>query len=248
MNLAWKHRKAEDEVARLLQRVVRVDPDLIQVFPRPVEDLLCAVLPVSFESHAALDARTIVDVLGDVYGVDHRELLADGNPAFAGYTFARGERAVVFSDPQFGEGFERFTRAHEAGHLVVEYLPILTRAGQVSLFGGEEAPTTYARRDPAGHLFLGDGAAAPGADTLDDYLRLRADHSAWLREVVANGFAAELLAPHRGVRELLLALPTDADRAEAVRTRFGLSSRAAEVRLADLGVTGRAAATLFLFD
>ena len=248
MNLTWKHHKAEEEVASLLQRAAHVDPDLIQAFPRSVEDLLCAVLPVSFESHSALDARTIVDVLGDVYGVDHRELLADGNPAFAGYTFARGERAVVFSDPRHGEGFERFTRAHEAGHLVVEYLPILARAGQTSLFGGEAAPATYARRDPVGHLFLGDGPAASGAVNRDDYLRLRADQSAWLREVVANGFAAELLAPYRGVCELLVALPPDADSAEALRTRFGLSYRAAEVRLADLGVTGRSSVTFFLFD
>ncbi len=71
---------------------------------------------------------------------------------------------------------------------------------------------------------------------IEEYSRLRSDRKAWLREVVANACAAELLAPHREVGRLLASLPQGTDPQAAVQSHFGLPRRAAEVRLADLGL------------
>jgi hypothetical protein len=233
----WKHKKAATEVEPLLKRAARLDPELVSTYPRPIKDIICAALPVAFESHRRLTVGTVVQLLGDVYGVDRRDLLADGDGPLAGYTFGRGETGVIFSDPQYGQGFERFTVAHEAAHLAVEYLPALARSRQAELFGGAPAPAFYARRDPPGHIFVGTGEAPSGtSDLVTEYARLRSDRRAWLREVVANACAAELLAPHREVSRLLTSLPQGADLQAAVQSHFGLSRRAAAVRLADLGL------------
>jgi hypothetical protein len=234
----WKHRKAATEVEPLLKRAARLDPTLVATYPRPIKDIICAALPVAFESRRRLTVGTVVRVLGDVYGVDHRDLLADGDGPLAGYTFARGETAVIFSDSQYGDGFERFTVAHEVAHVAVEYLPALARSRQAELFGGAPMPAFYARRDPPGHIFAGTGAPPLNtSDLVTEYARLRSDRKAWLREVVANACAAELLAPHREVTRLLASLPEGADRQAAIQSHFGLSRRAAAVRLADLGLT-----------
>jgi hypothetical protein len=247
--MGWKLRKAEVDVERLLQRASAIDAEIVRRFPRSIRDILCASLPVSFECHARLTTRKVVEVLGDLYDVDHRELLSDGDGALAGYTFARGEIAVVFAESQYGEGFERFTLAHEAAHIAVEYLPMLARSRQAELFGGERPPAFYARRDPPGHLFVGD-VAGPDAKRGDvDYARLQSDRKAWLREVVANACAAELLAPHREVSRLLASLDAHADQRAAIQDHFGLSRQAADVRLRevqpDLGAQG---ALSFLLD
>jgi len=232
----WKHRKAEEEVEALLGLVSRDDAALLEVFPRPIEDLVTGVFAVAFESCSNLCGRLIVEILEERYRIDHRELLDDGNIPLAGYTFARGDFAVIFAESGFGEDFERFTKAHEIGHLVIEYWPRLASSKQPTLFGGEPGPALYARRDPLGHIFIADSAEKPEEMTPDDYRKLRADHQAWLREAKANGFAAELLAPHREIRRLAAGLPPGSGRIDVVRARFGLSRRAAEIRLTELGL------------
>ena len=240
MIVDWKHRKAESEVEVLLRRAASLDPELVSTFPRPLEEILCASLAVSFESHRGLTARVVAEVLSDVYGVNDPEVLPQEAGPIAGFSYARGETAVVFTDTQYGDGFERFTIAHEASHLAVEYLPRLVGARQQSLFGDTGAPAFYARRDPPAHFFFGeDSAPARGSDLWAEYARLRADREAWLREVVANACAAELLTPHRELGRFLRSLPSSADHRAEVQTRFGLSRRAAEGRLADLGLAQR---------
>jgi hypothetical protein len=232
----WRHRKAETDVEPLMKAAARLDPSLLTTFPRSITDILCAAVSAAFERHSRLTARVVVQVLGDVYGVDHRDLLRDGDGPLAGYSFARGEMAVVFSDPQYGDGFERFTIAHEASHIVVEYLPLLAKSRQPELFGGSGEPALYARRDPPGHMFGGNADQVGSATGVPEgYAELQADRSAWLREVIANACAAELLAPHREVGRYLSSLPADADRTAHMQSRFGLSRRAAEVRLSELG-------------
>lgn len=247
--MGWKLRKAEADVERLLQRASAIDPEIVRRFPRSVRDILCASLPVSFECHRQLTARKVVEILGDLYGVDHRQLLDDGDGPLAGYTFARGETAVVFAESQYGEGFERFTLAHEAGHIAVEYLPMLAKSRQADLFGGERAPAYYARRDPPGHLFIGDASGSESKTRDADYARLQSDRKSWLREVVANACAAELLAPHRDVTRFIGSLSPHADKRAALQMQFGLSRQAAEVRLRevqpDIGAQG---ALSFLLD
>jgi Zn-dependent peptidase ImmA (M78 family) len=232
----WKHRKAEREVSALLDEVARQNPALLEVFPRALEDLLASAFPVSFESCSGLKVSQIVEILQRRYQVDDDDLLVDGDVPLAGYTFARGDFAVIFSDSGLGEEYERFTKAHEVGHLVIEYWPQLARSKQPTLFGGEPGPALYARRDPPGNIFVSE--ASPGLDesAMDHYRRLKADHRAWLREIKANGFAAELLAPYREVQKLVSNIAPGQGRLEALRARFGISRRAAEIRLTELGL------------
>jgi hypothetical protein len=245
----WKHRKAETQLEPLLRRAEQLDPQLTRSYPRAIKDVLCAAFPVAFENHRGLRAGTVVQVLGDLYNVDHRDLLAEGDSRLAGYTYARGETAVVFTDPQYGEGFERFTLAHEAAHITVEYLPMLERSRQPELFGGSPAPAFFARRDPPGHIFIdGSGSVPASSDLSEEYARLRTNQKAWLREVVANACAAELLAPHREVSRLLASLPAGGDHVTAMQAHFGLSRRAVEVRLVDLGLAKQSSSLLFLIE
>src|SRR5438094_7475762 len=101
MRTAWKHRKSESEIEPLLLADDRLDPSLRSTFPRSVEVLACAMLPVAFESHPNLRLTTIVSILNDRYSISGEELLEHGDEEFAGYVFARGGHAVVFSDPQY---------------------------------------------------------------------------------------------------------------------------------------------------
>lgn len=233
MKVKWKHRKAEQEVAVLLRRAASFDPSLLEIFPRPIEELLSADFTVAFESVQDLTARKVVEILRSRYRVDHEELLTDGDTALAGYTFACGDFAVVFSESGLGEEFQLFTKAHEAGHLVVEYWPMLAAADQMALFGSSSEPSLFARRDPLGHIFIGSVKEDSAPSPLD-IRQLRADHDQWLREVIANGFAAELLAPYREVGQVVAKLPQDADAVRELQSRFGLSKAAAQVRLSDL--------------
>jgi len=61
------------------------------------------------------------------------------------------------------------------------------------------------------------------------------------REIQANAFAAELLAPADGVRALMVGEPS-LDDVVLIAARFGISTIAALFRLNSLGLTGRYAA------
>jgi hypothetical protein len=76
---------------------------------------------------------------------------------------------------------------------------------------------------------------------------MRLHRAAWLREVVANTCAAELLAPHREVVDFVTQLAALEDGADALVRRFGLPRRAAEVRMIELGLQGRGSRALPLF-
>jgi hypothetical protein len=232
MRVAWKHRKSESEIEPLLAAADRLDPELRGSFPRSVEVLACAMLPVAFESHAYLRLSTVADLLQRLFGVECDELLAQGDEELAGYVFARGGHAVIFSDPQYGEGFERFTRAHEAAHLVIEYLPAWWRSQQPLLFGGTDSEKHFfACRDPRQNIFLGGRVGSA-----EGSFGIAGGTKHWLREVVANACAAELLAPYREIARVAAEATPEDDLVELVRARFGLSRRAAEIRLIDLGI------------
>lgn len=226
MNAGWKHRKDEDNVEVLLRRITHPDRGLVASFPRDVEAILCSALSVSVERVRGLTERSVGSVLATHYGVDFD---GDDQTPLAGFTYARGELIVVFLDPSFGPDAERFTLGHEAGHIVVEHLPRVAGAGQQNLFGANHDVTLFAHRDPPGNMFLG------------------ASGQAAVREVVANGFAAELISPHREVRRLLVGVPDEAACIEKVRASFGLSKTAARIRVSELGLARPSAGGL-VFD
>ncbi|HEY4223250.1 MAG TPA: ImmA/IrrE family metallo-endopeptidase [Myxococcota bacterium] len=135
----WKHKKAERDVAALLRAAARVDPRCVDEFPRPIIDLLAASLP-ALELHRErdLDVARIVAVLLRDHGIHARHLLRAGNQKVAGFTYADKARVVIFVETKRGAAFERFTLAHEAGHIVHDLLPWSGRArSSRAIFGAD---------------------------------------------------------------------------------------------------------------
>lgn len=239
MTPTWKLKQSEAEVDRFLERVTRVDPSLPGQRPRAVEHLLSATFDVAIERCPTLTLHVVAETLARL-GISDPDLgTVDAQP-LAGFVFGRGDDVVVFTSTAFGPESERFTLAHEAGHLVLEHLPRLDARGQGNLFGDELVPAVLAARDPPSHLFGGDDIAARSAKGSTQ------DPAQWLREVKANAFAAELLAPYREVQRVAGPLKSDAERVDAVRARFALSRRAAEIRLSEVGLVRQQAQGLLL--
>lgn len=179
------------------------------IFPRPVEVIAAALMPVSFESVAGLETGRVGEILSRQYGVHPRLLPQGPSRRVLGYLVILGGMAVVFSENKFGAECERFTRAHELGHIVTEYLPL-------------RAATRH-----SAHLQREDAS-----DSLRTFSLSCANRR---REAIANIFAAELLAPVREVDELSrhCEIPEVLARVES---RFGISRSASRIRLSDLGM------------
>jgi hypothetical protein len=212
-----------------------IDPSVSDTFPRPIEDILAAALP-ALEVHRvrSLDVKGIVAQLGDSYGIDERSLLEGGNESLGGFTYADMHRALVFVEVKYGTDFENFTLAHEAGHIAKELLPRLAQRHQSDMFA---VPTgrLIAHRDPPEVIF--DAVGFYAAQPIEVRLRsMKAKAEAWTREVIANACAAELLAPWTAVQRVVAAAPPSSNLVELVSTTFGLSGRAARIRLVELGL------------
>jgi Zn-dependent peptidase ImmA (M78 family) len=119
--------------------------------------------------------------------------------AIAGCCWRDGPRALLWVNGTQALVRQRFTLAHELGHL---------RLGH----GGEIPP---------------DSVAVLAGETRDP------------REVQANAFAAELLAPRAGVAGLVSGEPS-LEAVAAIAGRYGISMLAALFRLVTLGLTTRA--------
>jgi Zn-dependent peptidase ImmA (M78 family) len=221
MKLEWKHRQSEKEVFPVVHSAFLCDKSIVTSFPRSINTILCCSFPISFESRKSLRTSMIMDILQDVYHVYDSGVMDEGDIELAGYTFARGGYAIIFSDPQFGEGFERFTISHEAGHLITEYFPLIANSC---------ASRIFEVRDPKEHFF-------GNTEQIKEK-----------REVIANLCAAELLAPYKEVGRLFSELPSHLDPVDAVKDHFGLSRRAARIRLLDLGLISESSGLLFSQD
>lgn len=102
---------------------------------------------------------------------------------------------------------------------------------------GVEAPVRrrFTLAHELGHLRCGHDARVP-VDTVATLAGKTTD----AREIQANAFAAELLAPAAGVRELVDGDPT-LEHVVVLAARYGISTIAALYRLTTLRLTGRAA-------
>ena len=232
----WKLRQAERDVEVILAAASALEPKAREVFPRNVPELLSAALPsLEVRRERDLTVELIVSILDRDYGIDERHLLAEdrSKAQLGGFLYADDNRVLVFAETKYGVGFERFTVAHEGGHLVKEYLPTLADPRQTSMFESAERPRFVAHRDPPEHL-LADGRSTGEAEGLTEMLLgLKAKKEAYRREVIANSVAAELLAPFREVIRVASTL-AGRDRVAAVSDKFGVSKKAAAVRLAEL--------------
>ena len=230
------------EVAKVLARAAARERLLVQEFPRGVEDIITLASDVSvvFEPTEGLCAGFVVKRLWDLFKVRDEPLAGDEGRLFAGYVYAfkDGNRKIViiFSDRQYGEPAHRFTLAHEAGHLFREFVRDIEVERQGALFGAPPAPKLMVARDPPGYVRRGLDAPAEDAAALTSEYKRRNRSPEGLREIKADGFAAELLAPFGEVQRVLRENP-GRERDEYVdllRARFGVSRTMARVRLAEL--------------
>jgi Zn-dependent peptidase ImmA (M78 family) len=153
-------------------------------------------------SELGLDAAAPLDCL--LTTVEERAglpvVVARLAPDVAGCCFRDGPRALLWVNGEQAVVRQRFTLAHELGHVRCRH-------------GGT----------------LVDSPAMLAGDTHDP------------REVQANAFAAEFLAPRAGVVEVVELVDGEPGLSTVVATaeRFGISAIAALYRLATLGLTTR---------
>jgi hypothetical protein len=220
---------AVGEVRPLLD-VLRVNaPTLLTEFPRPLEAVAKAgadKVSVHVVALEQLSTESIARHLRDEFRRRDARVVEDAD-ALHGFLYCEGFAAFVFVDPSYGEACARFTLAHELGHLVIEYWPRVAPAEQTSLFVGSAAsaePKFMACRDTMLELAPALDRATPA--------QVRAGRA--LREVKANAFAAELLAPKDEVIRRVRNVRDRAERVQVVISSFGLSRRAAEIRVDEL--------------
>ena len=92
-------------------------------------------------------------------------------------------------------------------------------------------------------MLLGDAEDVELVDTAD---QLDAAHSMVADEREANLFAAELLMPEAGVRDLVSGLGEPADAAGAIARTFLVSPKSAAIRLSELALIDHASADALL--
>jgi hypothetical protein len=236
-----QHFRDEEEVRKVVARVAARDRQLEHAFPRPIEDIITlgSEVSVTVERVEGLNAGFVVRTLRDRYRVN--EAVEDDEArAFAGYTYAQQSAdrtfAVIFCDEQYGEPAQRFTLAHEAGHLFREFVCDLEAAKQGTLFGKSPAPKLMVARDPPGYVRRGFDARPEDVAAWSAEHTPRKHSPEGLRETKAHGFAAELLAPFRAVQHVFRENPgrEREEYVELLRVRFHVSRTMARVRLAEL--------------
>lgn len=232
MTASYRLQKAVGEVEPLLEQVRQDSPELLEGFPRPVEDI-AIVSGGDLSIHVAkLDDLTEAKAaryLRDQLGITGSGLDMGNTKEYLGLLVCLDSRAFLFCDPGLGDACFRFTLAHELGHLFNEYIPSFSRREQLGLFAATSA-THFAHRDSS--ISVAEGLEGTMAE-LRQVVQQRRGRD-WLNEVKANAFAAELLAPEREVRALVAGLDQENERVARVAERFGLSRRAAEIRVAEL--------------
>jgi hypothetical protein len=237
LRLKPQHHRDVKVVAEVIERVRRADRALAARFPRPVRKVISLGsegLHVTFDRIEQLTRQKVAQTLREKYRREPSEQLEVSTKRIFGFFYGHHDTAYLFASPGEGgsEGFERFTLAHEAGHLFLEfYEKAIERLRQPSLLEAEES-LVMAERDPPELMFMGLDEI-PGSLGEEFQRRWRKRP---LKEIKADGFAAEFLAPFEEIKALVKAHPGAeyAELTQRMRERFGLSGVAARVRLSQL--------------
>jgi hypothetical protein len=167
--------------------------------------LSCPVIPL-----VGLSDRAALYHLHTQYGFDTSGETPDDAPLAGGlYLGHSGMPRWIFVEHRDSPERQRFSVAHEIGHLVLQAEPEIAResgsAGKL-FDGGTPGTITrfsrcgYAEMDAANGLGSAGGGYVPSS-------RPGGTRPVWseadLREIAANHFAAELLMPLEGVRRLI---------------------------------------------
>ena len=212
------------------------------------------------------DSRAL-SYLHSQYGVDIGGENASDQPLAGGlYVSSDGFYRWLFIDPTDQPQRRRFTISHELGHLLLEAEPLIERKelDLGELVAGEirTAIVRFGRCSPESVELQSSDSEVPAQASRSLARKAgpqKALTKADLREIHANHFAAELLMPYDGVREILVELVgstgvrTDSDLRRVVErlvSVYDVSRATAELRLTkDLGILPRARQSTFdLFD
>lgn len=225
---------AVDQVKRFLDRIPSVRRRFLDYgFPRKLEHLAVNAIgsvPLRVEYLPRLSERIAARAMW-AYG--HRPRWEDDDELM-GYIAPHEDVVVIFVSQAFPHPTQRFTLAHEIGHLARDVLPRLQRASQLKLETSvADQILAGLRRDVPGMVPMDEGGPRPPLD---------------LQEYYANLFAAELLMPRAEVRRRVnMKDPADARVARVMRD-FDVSRAAARVRLQMLGLMEGRDDAMELFD
>lgn len=172
-----------------------------RAWPRPIESAVPAALPASVEPLADLTLGAVRRRLRELGLPDP----SDGpDRALRGCLAAAGGAALLFVDERDPPDERRFTIAHEAAHLLLDYLAPRERA--IGRFGAAICAALDGQR-PASPTERIDAALARVSLAPRLYLLDRDAPSTTAAESRADRLALELLAPFQAVVGRLRALP-----------------------------------------
>jgi Zn-dependent peptidase ImmA (M78 family) len=109
-----KHRIAQSRVNEVLADLHRLSPEFVDVFPRPLDDIIQLLYPVSMIEIEELSFRKIAAYL-DRAGIDY-EWPDYADEGLAGFILFKKGHGLIFTEKNGHPGFCRFTKAHELGH------------------------------------------------------------------------------------------------------------------------------------
>jgi hypothetical protein len=113
-NMDRKHRIAQSRVNEVLSDLHRLSPEFVHVFPRPLDDIIQLLYPVSMIEFQELSFRKIAAYL-DQIGIDY-EWPDYADEPLAGFILFKNRHGLIFTEKNGHPGFCRFTKAHELGH------------------------------------------------------------------------------------------------------------------------------------
>jgi len=109
-----KHRIAQSRVDEVLKDLRKLSPEFVEVFPRPLDDIIQLLYPVSMIEFEDLTFHKIAAYL-DKIGIDY-EWPDYADEQLAGFILFRNGHGLIFTEKNGHPGFCRFTKAHELGH------------------------------------------------------------------------------------------------------------------------------------
>jgi Zn-dependent peptidase ImmA (M78 family) len=109
-----KHRIAQSRVNEVLHDLRKLSPEFVEVFPRPLDDIIQLLYPVSMIELEDLKFSKIAAYL-DKIGVDY-EWPEAKDEELAGFILFKNGHGLIFTEKNGHPGFCRFTKAHELGH------------------------------------------------------------------------------------------------------------------------------------
>lgn len=236
MSARFYVRNAREDLVPLRKRLTELGGTLDSDKAINVAQIASAVCDCEVLLVPQLSEARVVASLRDTYGVDVSQIVSVEDASLAGALCVASNGAFRWIMVRAEDSLERqrFTIAHELGHLFLEVEPELQhKAVAVAAFAGDSGPelrmfsrcaVTESPEPASRPIQAGRSALSPAA----------------LREIKAHHFAAELLMPYEGVKRLISkyggasGIRTGAERDRLVSTiaaQYQVSSAAARRRV-----------------